>query len=284
MGVRSTPDGNAIMVTLADLRARNVQPAWQEAVAVVQELVQTVNSTGVSLPDLEHVALIPNGDVVTVPGSLAPDEPVRQAALMLQTLSESGPTPPELAEFIARNLTEPRQSATLADFARNLSFYERPGRRADIERLVARAVAVEQSTRAEDELRRLKDRTIENQDHRLEDTVFSDTVAMTGRRRPAFALIGLAAVVLLLVGGWWWWQRVRRCPRCDAVRRVRGATGATGATDATGATGATGAMGATGAQGCAGCERCAGCTGREARQVPQLRQVRQVRRRRLSPR
>ena len=51
MGVRSTLDGNAIMVTLADLRARNVQPAWQEAVAVVQELVQTVTSTAVSLPD-----------------------------------------------------------------------------------------------------------------------------------------------------------------------------------------------------------------------------------------
>jgi len=43
MGVRSTPGGNDIMVTLVDLRARNVQPAWQEAVAVVQELVQTVN-------------------------------------------------------------------------------------------------------------------------------------------------------------------------------------------------------------------------------------------------
>ena len=105
MGVRSTPGGNANMVTLADLRARNVQPAWQEAVAVVQELVQTVTSTGVSLPDLEHVALIPNGDVVALPGSLAPDEPVRQAALMLQMLVEGGPTPPELAQFIERNLS-----------------------------------------------------------------------------------------------------------------------------------------------------------------------------------
>ena len=233
------------MVTLADLRARNVQPAWQEAVAVVQELVQTITSTGVSLPDMEHVALIPNGDVVALPGSLAPEEPVRQAALMLQTLVESGPTPPELALFIERNLTTPGQSATLADFARNLSFYERPGRRADIERLVARAVAIAQNSRAEEELRRLKERTLENEDQRLQDTVFSDTVAMTGRRRPPFALIGLAAVaLLLLVGGWWWWQRAR-APQAPVAAAAAG----TGATDAEGATGATGAQGAEGAPG-----------------------------------
>jgi hypothetical protein len=239
------------MVTLADLRARNVQPAWQEAVAVVQELVQTITSTGVSLPDMEHVALIPNGDVVALPGSLAPEEPVRQAALMLQTLVESGPTPPELALFIERNLTTPGQSATLADFARNLSFYERPGRRADIERLVARAVAIAQNSRAEEELRRLKERTLENEDQRLQDTVFSDTVAMTGRRRPPFALIGLAAVaLLLLVGGWWWWQRAR-APQAPVAAAAAG-PGATGAEGATGAQGAEGAPGAAGAQGATG--------------------------------
>ncbi len=256
MGVRSTPGGNDIMVTLVDLRARNVQPAWQEAVAVVQELVQTVNSSGGLLPDLEHVALIPNGDVVALPGSLAPDEPVRQAALMLQTLLDGGATPPELALFIERNLAEPRQSATLADFARNLSFYERPGRRADIERLVARSEAVAQNTRAEEELRRLKERTIENEDRRLEETVFSDTVAMTGRRRPTFlVLAGIAAVLLLLVGGWWWWQRARapQAPVAAAMadQGAQGAEGATGAQGAEGAQGATGATGATGVQGAA---------------------------------
>ena len=172
------------MVTLAELRARNVQPAWQEAVAVVQELVQTVTSTGVSLPDLEHVALIPNGDVVALPGSLAPDEPVRQAALMLQMLVEGGPTPPELAQFIERNLSVPGQSANLADFGHNLSFYERPGRRADIERLVARAAAIAQNTRAEEELRRLKERTLENEDRRLEDTVFSVKRGFFGTSSP----------------------------------------------------------------------------------------------------
>jgi len=243
------------MVTLADLRARNVQPAWQEAVAVVQELVQTVTSTGGSLPDLEHVALIPNGDVVALPGSLAPDEPVRQAALMLQMLVEGAATPPELAQFIERNLSEPRQSATLVDFARNLSFYERPGRRADIERLVDRAMAAGQNMRAEEELRRLKERTAESADRKLEETVFSDTVAMTRRRRPTFlALAGIAVAVLLLVGGLWWWQRARtpQAPVAAATAEgEQGAQGAQGATGAQGETGAEGAPGATGAQGAA---------------------------------
>jgi cytoskeletal protein RodZ len=248
------------MVTLADLRARNVQPAWQEAVAVVQELVQTINSTGAGLPDLDHVALIPNGDVVVLPGSLAPDEPVRHAALMLQGLVEGAPTPPELALFIERNVSTPAQSATLADFARNLSFYERPGRRADVERLVARAVAVAQNTRAEEELRRLKERTVENQDRRLEETVFSDTVAMTDRGRPVLAIAGVLLALVLLVGGWWWWQRAR-APQAPvaATSAETSAPGAAGATDAAGS-GATSAADATGAAVPAGTAAPAGTT------------------------
>ena len=45
---------------------------------MVQELIQTVKATTGSaelLPDLEHVALIPNGDVVAMPGSPEPAHP-----------------------------------------------------------------------------------------------------------------------------------------------------------------------------------------------------------------
>ena len=91
------------MVSLADLRARNVTPIWQEAVAVVQELIQTVKATTGSaelLPDLEHVALIPNGDVVAMPGSPEPPIPVRHAAVMLKLLIDGVPVPPELEQFV----------------------------------------------------------------------------------------------------------------------------------------------------------------------------------------
>ena len=149
------------MLSLADLRARNVRPVWQEAVAVVQELVQSVLATRGDLPDLEHVALIPNGDVVALPGAAPNGHPVRQAALMLRVLLDGSAVPPELDDFVARNTTETPNCQDLSDFARNLSFYERPGRRADVERLVERAMAAEQSTRAEEELQKLKDRTLE---------------------------------------------------------------------------------------------------------------------------
>src|SRR4051812_44458384 len=170
------------MVSLAEIHARNVQPVWQEAVAVVQELIQSATSTGMPLPDLEHVALIPNGDVVAMPGSPEPTDPVRQAARMLRALLDGIATPPELEDFIRKNLTDAGAAATLPDFARGLSFYERPGRRADVERLVARATAAEQLTRADEELKRLKERAAEATDSRLEDTVFMNTVAMQQRR------------------------------------------------------------------------------------------------------
>ena len=113
------------MISLADLRARNVTPIWQESVAVVQELIQTVKATTGSaelLPDLEHVALIPNGDVVALPGSPEPASPVRHAAVMLQLLIDGVPVPPELEQFVARNVAQPSQYDTVAEFSRNLAF------------------------------------------------------------------------------------------------------------------------------------------------------------------
>ena len=204
------------MVSLADIRARNVQPVWQEAVAVVQELIQSSTATGTPLPDLEHVALIPNGDVVAMPGSPESPDPVRQAATMLRVLVDGVATPPELEEFMRKNLSS-AAAPTLEDFARGLSFYERPGRRSDVERLVSRAAAAEQMTRADEELRKLKEKASEASDSRLENTVFMDTVAMSGRRRqPVAAIAGAALLVVVAGGAWWWWRDRARAPQASA--------------------------------------------------------------------
>jgi len=146
------------MISLADLRARNVQPVWQEAVAVVQEMIQAASATSAPLPDLDHIALIPNGDVVALPGSSAPADPVRHAATMLNILVEGVATPPELEQFLQRNVANPPQLDSLAEFSRQLAFFERPGRRTDVERLVGRAAAAEQMTRADEELKRLMEK------------------------------------------------------------------------------------------------------------------------------
>jgi hypothetical protein len=157
-------EGIQLMVSLAELRARNVTPSWQEAVAVMQELIQTVKATTGSaelLPDLEHIALIPNGDVVALPGSPESAVPVRHAAVMLKLLVDGAAVPPELDQFISRNVGDSPQYDSVAEFSRNLAFFERPGRRSDVERLVGRAVAAEQTSRAEEELKRLKERASE---------------------------------------------------------------------------------------------------------------------------
>ena len=192
------------MLSLADLRARNVHPVWQEAVAVVQELVQGALAADGSLPDLEHVALIPNGDVVALPGSVAEGNPVRHAALMLRVMLDGTPVPPELDAFVSRNTAEAPKCQDLGDFARNLSFFERPGRRADVERLVERAMAAEQSTRAEEELQKLKDRT-------LEATVSMqappEMFAVPERKRNpvlGFAVAAILLAVVVAVPVWWW--------------------------------------------------------------------------------
>src|ERR1700752_2056311 len=158
------------MISLADLRARNVQPVWQEAVAVIQELIQAVSATSSPLPDLEHIALIPNCDVVALPGSSVPADSVRHAAMMLNVLVEGVATPPELEEFLQRNLTSPPQLDSLAEFSRQLAFFGRPGRRAVVERLVERAAAAEQMTRADEELKRLMEKANESDDKPSKDT------------------------------------------------------------------------------------------------------------------
>jgi cytoskeletal protein RodZ len=194
------------MVSLADLRARNVTPVWQEAVAVVQELIQTVKATTGSaelLPDLEHIALIPNGDVVALPGSPEPSNPVRHAAVMLKLLVEGIPTPPELESFISRNVGDPPQYDNVAEFSRNLAFFERPGRRADVERLVGRAIAAEQTSRADEELRRLKERASEvTQAMPAPDFLQQPQKRVKTIPIPVIAVLG----VVVIAGALWAWQ------------------------------------------------------------------------------
>jgi hypothetical protein len=200
------------MISFADLRARNVQPVWQEAVAVIQELIQTVSATSSPLPDLEHIALIPNGDVVALPGGSAPSDPVRHAAMMLNVLVEGIATPPELEQFLQRNLTSPPQLDDLAEFSRQLAFFERPGRRTDVERLVGRAAAAEQITRADEELKRLMEKANEADQKPAEEMVKKERSV---RRLPAVVVaIALLLGALALAA---FWSRSRSAPPQQAA-------------------------------------------------------------------
>ena len=152
------------MISLADLRARNVQPVWQEAVAVIQELIQTVSAT--SSPLARSRAHRPHSERRRrcAAGQPPPPIPCVTRRMMLDVLVDGIATPPELEQFLQRNLTTPPQLDSLAEFSRQLAFFERPGRRADVERLVGRAAAAEQITRADEELKRLMEKANEADD------------------------------------------------------------------------------------------------------------------------
>ena len=140
------------MITVGDLRARDVLPTWQEAVAVVQELVHAtgaVTSAVASLPDIEHISLS-RGQIIVLPGnvpSLASPNPVRRVAVILELLLDGVPAPDQLKALVSRNVADPPESQTVAEFAHAVSFFERPGRGSDIQALVERASAASERTR-----------------------------------------------------------------------------------------------------------------------------------------
>ena len=200
------------MVSLADLRARNIVPTWQEAVAVVQELLHALAASGSveRLPDSRHIALIANGDVVALPGSPSNEHPVRQLALLLQGLLNGSAAPPQLDQFVAANVTNPPEIATVEEFSMQLAFFERPGRRSDVEALVSRAMSSDAQFRAEEELRRLKTRTAEAHEQTPTPEQVPEPPPPARRERsrqiPLGAAIVLTGVMAAAVaaGGVWW--------------------------------------------------------------------------------
>ena len=197
------------MVSLADLRARNIVLTWQEAVAVVQELLHTVvaaHGSADQLPDLNHIALIANGDVVALPGAASTEHPVRHLAMLLRSLLDGATAPPQLQEFVIANMADPPKIDTIEEFSIQLAFFERPGRRSDVEQLVSRAMSTDATLRAEDELRRLKAKAAEAAEHADEHPEEAATAKRSLSRPLVFA--GAALVVaLIFAGGVWWFGR-----------------------------------------------------------------------------
>ena len=199
------------MLSLTDLRARQVVPDWQEAVAVVQELIHTVAQTqgrDVPLPDIDHIALIANGEVVALPGSPPTGNPVRHAAQLLEQMLEGGTAPPELVTLVNDNATDSPKLPNLAELTRQLAFFERPGRRSDVEGLVSRAMSADAQNRAEEELRRLKERTLVGDDldaFQTESEIQEQKKAEEPRagRRQATVALALLLVAAVAGGGWW---------------------------------------------------------------------------------
>ena len=192
------------MISVGDLRARDVLPTWQEAVAVVQELVHAtgaVTSAAASLPDIEHISLSPEGTIVVLPGTsvTGATSPVRRVAVILELLLDGVPAPDQLKALVSRNVVDPPESQTVAEFAHAVSFFERPGRGSDIQALVERASAASERTRADEELRRLQAKALEASERGAPAEPKKGSKPQR-RLYPLVLIGGLTLVVSLLTG------------------------------------------------------------------------------------
>jgi hypothetical protein len=190
------------MVSFADLRARNVQASWQEAVAVVQELIQATiaeHGSAARLPDIGHFALTVEGRIVLLPGSESVGQQVGYLVTLLDTLLEGGTAPQPLLDLAERNRGQKPECVTAEEFAKALSFFERPGRSDDIAQLVGRALVAEEQTRADHELQQLIARTRENASAKpIEEAVPSRRPHT--RAWPLILGVGTAAAFVAAIG------------------------------------------------------------------------------------
>src|SRR5215204_3315178 len=152
------------MVTLADLWARNTVPSWQQAVALVQELLvatEAERGSAARLPDIGHIGLNTDGTIALLPHSSIPENPVRHLAVLLGVLLEGVPAPGPLLDLTERNLKDPPEFAVPDDLMRALRYFERPGRDEDIKELAVCAERAREQKPIEEALRHLEERARE---------------------------------------------------------------------------------------------------------------------------
>ena len=195
--------GNGRRAILSDLRLRNVQLEWHEAVAVVQELADTVRRGGrsASVPDLTHIVITESGELVVLPGSAPPAHPVTQLARTLQELLEGTSAPPELRLLVSDNASATPKHASVEDFSGALALFERPGRQAAIADVAARALSAEADSRTESELERLRTEARQAAETRVKKDRHSPM--HVPRRKRWILPVAACAVVLLGLGAFW---------------------------------------------------------------------------------
>jgi hypothetical protein len=131
-------------VALAEVVRRKTPAAWFESVAVTQELIATVlaagHATDVRVPELKHIALSPDGAVELLADGPAWPPSVHRAGLVLLALTPEEQLPLQLRLLVLEEVAPRPRLTSLAEFHRELAFYERPDRRAIVRTLYERFV------------------------------------------------------------------------------------------------------------------------------------------------
>jgi len=138
-------------VRVSDILATGVQIRWDEAVALLQEILEIATTAGggnVPIPALEDVIIDRNGAVTLTAGRRGDRGPVA-AGRTLHTLLATADVPLPLRLFVTQ-ANAPETHNSLQSFAEGLAYFGRPGRdeliRAIYERYRASAPAVTSSS------------------------------------------------------------------------------------------------------------------------------------------
>lgn len=182
-------------LTLQDLTLLKVAVSWQEAVAVMLELIGHL-SDRTQFPDARAVVLTEIGETRVTSSRGANGNPVRLAAYLLSELLGSASSPPELRAAIEQNLTAQPRHATLDEFATALAYFERPGRRGDVAAVYGRAHALHTKAAADLELDRLRARAAREQ-----QIVATQPPAPSPWRTRAVQFGAIAALSIVIAAG-----------------------------------------------------------------------------------
>jgi hypothetical protein len=129
-------------VTLADIIARKTPLAWFEAVAIVQELCETVlarePANDLRVPELKHIVLTADGNVTLLSEGPSGHSPVQRAGLVLLALTPEEHLPMQLRLLSLEEVSPRPRLSSLKDLHRELEFFERPDRQSIVREVYER--------------------------------------------------------------------------------------------------------------------------------------------------
>ncbi|MEO7133759.1 MAG: energy transducer TonB [Vicinamibacterales bacterium] len=129
-------------LTVSEILERGVFIEWFEGIALVRELAQRLSgdSEPSSLPDLDQIAVSPDGGIVVL-GRAAIDDPVRRFGQLLQAVLSQSEPPVQLRLLISQATAPGPVFSSIREYDRALEFFDRPNRSAALQALFARAAA-----------------------------------------------------------------------------------------------------------------------------------------------
>ncbi len=146
-------------ISLQDLVLLKAPTPWQEAVAIVLEVIAR-RPRRTTFPAASSIVLTAAGEIRVSPESGSTAPPVGAAVALLHDLIGTANAAPALHQLIQENIGAVARCGTLDELATALGYFERPGRTRDIAAAYARTHALYVKAMAELELDRVRTKAL----------------------------------------------------------------------------------------------------------------------------